>query len=197
MAINDGKADLETAPTTLAITLMPSKPTQKNPLCEKQHKTPAKEPHLMQTTPQTPASYIPSFPPPPPYYHPYLNSAPQYPSLPPPYIYPPPGNPPMEAQPKSRQRSSSLPSEFGDLMDKLDEYFIWLSKIAPGMKEQLAECLEILRKRDIILDTLSSLTDAHYSRWENEGDKKISDGIRLLIGKHLKKWKRIYAKGRV
>ena len=51
MAINNDKADLETAPTTLATTLMPSKPTQKNPLREKQNKTPAKESHLMQTTP--------------------------------------------------------------------------------------------------------------------------------------------------
>lgn len=196
MAINDDKADLETAPTTLVKTLMPSKPTQKNPLRENQHKTPAKEPHLMQPTSQTLSPFFQPFPPPSPYYNPFLSSTPQYPQLPPPYMYLPPGNPSAEVQQRSRQRSSSLPSESEDLMDKLNEYFIWLGKIAPGMKEQLAECLTMLKKRDIVFDTLPSLTDAHYSRWENEGDKKVSDGIKLLIGSHLKKWRRAKAKGR-
>ena len=196
IAINDGNGDLETAPSLLARTLMPSKPSLKNPLREILHKTPAKEPHLMQSTPQTPSPFLQSYPPPPPYYHPYLNNLPQYPQLPSPYMYPPQPHTLPDVPQRAHQRSSSLPSEFEYTMDKLDEYFTWLFKIAPSMKEQLTECLAILKRRDIVLDTLPSVTDAHYERWETEGDNKVSDGVRLLIVSHLKKWKCAKAKGR-
>jgi hypothetical protein len=196
IAINDGNGDLETAPSLLATTLMPSRPSMKNPLSEILNKTPAREPHLIQSTPQTPLPFIQSYSLPPPFYHPYLNHVPQYPQLPSPYMYPPPANTVPDPPQRARQRSSSLPSEFEYTMDKLDEYFTWLIKLAPGMKEQLIECLAILKRRDIVLDTLTSITDTHYERWENEGDSKISDGVRLLIVGHLKKWKRAKAKGR-
>jgi hypothetical protein len=117
--------------------------------------------------------------------------------MPPLYTYPPPGNTSTSVDQRNRQRSSSLPSEFEDMEDKLEDYFMWLIRIAPGMREQLTECLAMLKRRDIVLDTLSSITDAHYIRWENEGNKKISDGIKLLIGSHLKKWKWTKARGRV
>lgn len=74
-------------------------------------------------------------------------------------------------------------------MNKLEEYFLWLTKIAPGMKEQLNEYLTLLKKKDIVFDTLLSITNTHYTRWENEGDKGVSDGIKLLVESHLKKWK--------
>jgi len=189
IAINNGDADLETAPATLAKTFMTSKTTQKHPLRENTQRTPAKASHLMQPVPQTPPVFPQSYPPPPPYYHPYSLNPPQYPQFTSPYLYPPPGNPFPDVHQTKRQRSSSLPSEFGDLIDKLEEYFSWLIKKAPGMKEQLLECLAVLKKKDIVLDTLPSITDAHYSRWEQEGEKKISDGIKLLVEGQLKKWK--------
>jgi hypothetical protein len=135
IAINDENGDLETAPVLLAKTLMPSRPSLKNPLRESLHKTPAKQPHLMQSTPQTSSPFVQSYPPPASYYPYYLNNGPQYPQLPPPYMYPPPAAAHSNTPSRPRQRSSSLPSEYEYTLDKLDEYFIWLSKIAPSMKE--------------------------------------------------------------
>jgi hypothetical protein len=175
---------------------MTSKPGAKHPLRETIQKTPAKELHLTLLVPQTPSPFFQPYLLPPPYYPPYLNNTPQYPQYASPYMYPPPGNPHKEIPQGTRQRSSSLPSEYGDLMDKLEEYFLWLTKIAPGMKEQLNEYLALLQKKDIVFDTLPSVTDTHYTRWENEGDKKVSDGVKLLVSSHLKKWKRAKAKGR-
>ena len=139
IAINNGTADLETVPKALATTFMTSKPGAKHPLCETIQKTPAKEPHLTLSVPQTPSPFSQPYPLPPPYYPPHLNNTPQYPQYALPYMYPPPGNPPKEIQQGARQRSSSLPSEYRDLMNKLEEYFLWLTKIASGMKEQLNE----------------------------------------------------------
>jgi hypothetical protein len=56
--------------------------------------------------------------------------------------------------------------------------------------------LALLQKKDIVFDTLPSVTDTHYTHWENEGDKKVSDGVKLLVSSHLKKWKQAKAKGR-
>jgi hypothetical protein len=162
IAINDSKANLEMAPTALAKTLMVSKPSQKNPLREIPRKTPVKEPHLMQLTPQNPSPFFQTYPPPLPYYHPYLNNAPQYPQMPSLYTYPPLRNTSTDVDQRNRQRSLSLPLAFEDMVDKLEDYFMWLSRIAPGMREQLTECLALLKKRDIVFDTLSSITDAHY-----------------------------------
>ena len=117
---------------------MPSKPSLKNPLREILHKMPAREPNLMQSIPQTSSPFLQSYSALSPYYHPYLNNAPQYPQLPSPYMYPPPGNTVPDVPQRARQRSSSLPSEFEYTMDKLNEYFTWLFKIAPSMNRVTA-----------------------------------------------------------
>ena len=93
------------------------------------------------------------------------------------------------ASPKRlRQRSSSLPSEFDSCTDKLTDYIEWLIKRYPTKFEQLTACLETLKKKDIVFETVDTINDMLWESWE------VSDGIRLMVKSHQHKWERKEAK---
>jgi hypothetical protein len=180
MAINEDEGDVDTMPTALAKTLMPAKTGTKNPLRENSAKPATSQdalaaPHLT-FPPHTPMPYYqhPSS-----YYGPYNGSylQPGYPP-PPPQVASSPRRPP----PRRHERSSSLPSEFDSCIDKLTDYLAWLIKRYPAKSEQLTACLETLKIKDIVYETLDTISDALWGLWE------VSDGIRLMIKSHQRKW---------
>src|SRR5436190_19767582 len=86
-------------------------------------------------------------------------------------------------------RSSSVPSEFDSSIDKLAEYFKWLIKVNPTKAEPLAKYLETFRKEDIVFGTIEDISDTLFDTWG------VSQGLKLMLKSHLKKWKRSKAKG--
>ena len=60
----------------------------------------------------------------------------------------------------------------------------------PTKVESLTLCLEIFQKKDIVFGTIENVTDALFDKWE------VSDGLRLMLRSHMKKWERAKAKGR-
>jgi len=189
MAINEDNGDIDEAPMSLAKTLMPSKSGTKNPFRDTGDKPVAKD-----TTPAHPPNLPPShYYQYPPSYYPY-GASPHYPQLPPPLLQhqqlPMQAAPGPEHAPKSPHRSSSVPSEADGLIDKLAEYFNWLTRLNPTKAEQLGQCFETLKKQDIVFGTVTDITDELFEVWG------ISHGLRLLLKSHMKKWERAKAKGR-
>ena len=187
MAINEDEGDIDMMSATLAKTLMPAKIGIKNPFRDKGAKPPAIVP---DATPN-PAVQLPPMPTPMPYYQ-----------LPPQYYgsynasYHQPGYPPplhasvaVPASPKRpRQRSSSLPSEFNSYTDKLTDYMDWLIKRYPTKSEQLTTCLEILKVKDIVFETVESIDRDCWEAWG------MLDGISLMLKSHQGKWECAEAK---
>jgi hypothetical protein len=192
MAINVEEGDLETAPSALAKTFMPSRKTAINPFRETPKETPAKDINATQGANLPPPPY-------PPYsysgFYPY--ASPQYPQLPPHPLHLPQlpehatSTPEVRKSPVRRNdRSSSLPSEVDPSTDKLVEYFKWLTKVNPMKAEPLAQCLERLRDEDIVFGTIGEIPDTLFDKWG------VSDGIRLMLKSYLRKWEHAKAKGR-
>jgi len=170
---------------------MPSRKTEVNRFRNPSKETPSKDTNAGPPPMNLPPSPYLQYPYP---YYPY-GAPPQYPQLPPPASYP--QQVPMHAAPIPEpveiapHRSSSIPSEADPTIDKLAEYIKWLIKLNPTMAESLTLCLEIFQKKDIVFGTIMEVTDALFDKWE------ISDGVRLMLRSHMKKWERAKAKGRV
>ena len=186
-AINEGSGDIETCPESLAKTLMPVKPSQKNPLRESNTKMTQKDIEVLPSHPLPYAQY--------PYGY--------YPYGPPPYPQPPPQPMPaisMASAPPATStapvidhghRSSSVISE-GDMNDdKLTLYVDWLARKNPTLMEQLTQCLEKLKGVNIVFNTLSEVPDTLFDTWGFEV------GIPLLLKSQMKKYERAKAKGRI
>jgi hypothetical protein len=191
MAINEDEGDIDTMPTALAKTLMPAKTSRKNPLRENTAKPPEKASTVPDASPHPavpPYTPMPYYQYPPSYYGPYNGSHPQ-----PGYPLPPPQLPP-QAVPSSKRprhhhdRSSSLPSEFDSCVDKLTDYVAWLIKRYPTKSEQLTACMEILKSKDIVFETLDTIDNTLWESWE------VSDGIRLMLKSHQRKWEHAQAR---
>ena len=186
MMINEGGEDLETYPTALAKTLMPSRKGEKNPLREQASKaasisidsnsssfatsTPGQLPLLLLLHPYYPYRDVYH----PPTYHHHRERSPQTPI-------------------RSRSDvvvSSPIAFEIGDNQDKLTNYFDWLAGVYPGMEEQLQECLLILKTDGIVYGTL---LDVPATLWKEYGSLP---GLVIMVQGHTKKWDRERAKGR-
>jgi hypothetical protein len=177
IAINEDEGDIEAAPLALAKTLMPAKHGIKNPFRENNDKPiasdtnptvhpPQNHPFHPQSYPQLPYGFFPFNAP-----SPYQQLPPAFP--PSPYTKPMTKN--LTPRPsRHNDRSSSLPSEADLSCDKLEEYLNWLARVNPTMSEQLLQCLETLRRHDIVFGTIENVSDALFDKWD------ISDGIRLL-----------------
>ena len=178
-------------PAALAKSLMPAKLGIKNPFRDNGTK-----PSDKAATKDT--SFHPVLPPP----LPASASMPYY-QLPPQYYstynghyhqlgYPPPPSQAsihVAASPRrSRQRSSSLPSEFDSSTDKLVDYIEWLIKRYPSKSEQLTACLETLKDKDIVFETIETID---HDRWESW---RVSDGISLMLKSHRYKWEHMEAR---
>jgi hypothetical protein len=72
----------------------------------------------------------------------------------------------------------------------LSEYFDWLFKTYPTKAEPLGQCLETLRTKDIVYETISDISDELFNEWG------CSAGVRLMVRSHMKKWDRSKAKRR-
>jgi hypothetical protein len=193
MEWNLDKADVDTPSRSLVMSLMPSKQGAKHPW----------RPGVDASTPN--ASNTPAAPPPLPapfmgYPYPFYGFpglqqfAPLQPGLPPPLSQPLHPSTPVQGAPDVSNRSpchsSSPSSEIDPTVDKLTEYFTWLSKLHPTKAEQLTGCLTMFRANDIVLGTIRDVDKEIYVEWG------ISIGLRLLLTSHLKKWERAKAKGR-
>jgi hypothetical protein len=183
MAINEGSVDTEVCPEYLAKTLMPVKPSLKNPLRESTTKTPKKDAEVLPHYPLPYAQYPFG------YYHPY--GAPPYPQHP---QHPPQHMPAMAMTPAPPidpwHRSSSVVSD-GDIGgDKLTLYVNWLARKNPTLTEQLTQCLEKLKKVHVVFNTLTEVPDTIFDTWGFEV------GIPLLVKSQTKKYERARAKGR-
>ena len=150
MAINEGTADPEMPPESLAKSLQPSKPFLKNPLREKS-----------STKSDSDKTVPPS-----PYYPPY-----SYPGYPP-YFPPPPlhqqqalyphNMQPWQQLPLHQQQTQTVvpPNQIVDLtepassplsdLDKLTKYMNWLITKYPALAEDLIQCKEALTTHKII-----------------------------------------------
>ena len=187
MAINEDEGDIDTMPAALAKSLMPAKMGIKNPLRENGAKPldKAVSPHpslpLAAPTLALMPAPMPYYQYPPQYYGAYNG----------PYHQPGYPQPPQQAaqSPKRpRHRSSSLPSEFDSCIDKLVDYIAWLIKRYPAKSEQLTACLETLKRKDIVFETLDTIDSTLWESWE------VSDGIRLMLKSHQRKWERAEAR---
>jgi len=183
MAINEQGGDIDTMPAALAKTLMPAKLGTKNPLRENPPKPPDTVPNH-STAANHPATLPPLPGPMNPYYHlpPLYYNAYNGPYHQPGYLQPPQQAAPSPKRP--RHRSSSLPSEFDSSIDKLTDYIAWLIKRYPTKSEQLTACLETLKDKDIVFETVETID---RDRWEAWG---VSDGISLMVKSHQHKWER-------
>ena len=193
MAINEDDGDIESIPATLAKTLMPSKPGAKNPFRETSDKAPGKDSNSTAATLSTPPPQSPYFPyPPHPYpYNPYGGGYAQYPQFPPPLPhYQQPVREATEEPKSSPSHSSPLAPESDSSNDKLAKYVTWLSKIYPTKVEQLAQCLETLKREDIVFGTMADISKALFDVWG------ISTGLQLMLKSHMSKWERAKTKGR-
>lgn len=187
MMINTDGEDLETCPTALAKTLMPSRKSGRNPLREQASKAASisiDSSSSSSATP-TPCQLPPSLPP-----HPY-------------YSYGDPYHPPIYRHYRERSPHTPIPSrndvvasspiafEIGDNRDKLTNYFDWLARVYPAMEDQLRECLLTLKTDGIVYGTL---LDVPATLWKEYGSLP---GLVIMIQGHTKKWDRERAKGRV
>ena len=186
MAINNDEATLEDPPPALVRTLMPAKPSQKNPL-----RNPA--PKVVEKVPEPPISILPN----PHHGHLYqpLTPLPYYPYGPP---YPPPTYPHhRERSPPSPphrrvelQASSPAHFEANPNSDKLTESFDWLVRGYPGKAQQIRECSSTLKGEEIVFATINDIPNTLWKEW------KVSNGLILLVKGHMKKWEREQARGR-
>ena len=178
IAINNGIGDIDTCPPEIARTLRPAKHNVKNPF---------KELEGPKSSPHTP---IPAGP-----------GAPYFPFYPPPYGYYPP--PPQSydhryryqmkngpSSPLEMLRSSPIPTPEEDV-DKLTLYFTWLCTLYPSKKDKLEQCHKALEGEDIVFRNLRNISDALFDRWE------ISEGIRLIVKEHCKKFEKAAQAGQV
>ena len=186
MTINDGDADLETCPTALAKTLMPSRKGRKNPLREQASKAASisMDSNSSSSATPTPGQLPPLLPPHP--YYPYRD------------LYHPPTyhhhrehslQTPIPSQ-SDVAVSSLIAFEIGDNRDKLTNYFDWLAEVYPAMEEQLQECLLTLKTDGIVYGTL---LDVPATLWKEYG---TLSGLVIMVQGHTKKWDRERAKGR-
>jgi len=186
MAINEGSVDTETCPESLAKSLMPVKPSLKNPLRESTANMPKKDaevlpPHPLHYT-QYPYGYYHYGPPP------YPQHPPQpMPAMP---MTPVPPTTAVAAEIDRGHRSSSVVSESDIVNDKLTLYVNWLARKNPALTEQLNQCLEKLKKVYVIFNTLSEVPDSLFDSWGFEV------GITLLLKSQTLKYERARAKGR-
>jgi hypothetical protein len=195
MAINDASDDhpagLETPPRSLVETLQPTKPGLKNPLRKDVDKPSSKD-----VTVSNPFQH-PFMPPMTPSYqfYPYSQFNPyQQPPPPPPYAsQASPGMPVPTAMPPTvmNPRSSPILSDGDDSIDKLEEYFQWLSRINSTKAEALARCLRTFKEHDIVIGIVDKINDELFDKWS------VSQGIRILVKSHVGKWRNAKAKGRV
>lgn len=184
MSINAGDTTIDDCPEDLAKSLMPCKPTMKNPLRDPVPKA--------RTTPSTtspsflhnPSHYPPYGPVTPHPYYPY-----GHPYLPPTY------QPRQERSPPSPPRrrtelpaSSPIRFESNVNSDKLTEYFDWLVKGYPGKTQQLRECLSTLKSEEIVFATLHDIPSELWKDW------KVPNGLILMVKGHMKKWEREQAR---
>jgi len=180
MAINDDEATVDDCPPELIKTLMPARPSQKNPL-----RNPT--PKVVEKVPDLPASVLPT--PHPNHLYPPVTPLPYYPY---PHPYPPPTyrhyqehSPP--SPPRRRVElpaSSPIRFEVDPNSDKLTEYFDWLIRGYPGKAQQIQECLSTLKSEEIMFATLNDIPANVWKDW------KMSTGLILLIKGHMKKWER-------
>ena len=184
MSINAGDTTIDDCPEDLAKSLMPCRPTMKNPLCDSVPKA---------TT--TPSTTSPSFLHNPRHYPPYGPVTPHpyyhygHPYLPPTY------QPRQERSPPSPPRrrtelptSSPIRFENDINSDKLTEYFDWLVRGYPGKTQQLRECLSTLKSEDIVFATLHDIPSELWKEW------KVPKGLILMVNGHMKKWEREQAR---
>jgi len=182
---------MDTPPTTLAESLAPTKGGLKNPLRKDVNK-----PSLKDVTASNPFQHpfmppmTPSYP-----FYPYPQFSP-YQQLPPPPPYVlqassgmpvPAATPPMVANP----RSSPILSDEEDSIDKVDEYFQWLTRINATKAEALARCHQTFKEHDIVIGIIDKINDELFDRW------RVSQGIRILVKTHVGKWHHAKAKRRV
>jgi hypothetical protein len=186
MTINEGEADLETCPTVLAKTLMPSRKGGKNPLREQASKAASIsiDSNSSSSATPTPGQLPPLLPP-----HPY-------------YSYRDPYHPPAYHHHRERSPHTPIPSrsnivasspiafEIGDNRDKLTNYFTWLVVVYPAMEEQLQECLLTLKTEQIVYGTLLDVPTVLWKEWG------VLNGLMIMVQGHTKKWEREQAKGR-
>jgi hypothetical protein len=189
MAINedaDKGIDLETCPTALAKTLMPSRKGGKNPLREQ---TSAAASISIDSNSSSSATPTPCQLPPPLPSHPYYSYRDLY--------HPPTYNHHREHSPHtpipSRNNivtSSPITFETGDNRDKLTNYFNWLAMVYPTMEERLQECLLMLKNKGIVYGTLQYIPTTSWKEWD------VIDGLVIMIKGHATKWDHERAKGR-
>ena len=186
MTINGGEADLETCPTALAKTLMPSRKGGKNPLREQVSKAASIsiDSNSSSSATPTPCQLPPPLPPHP--YYPYRD-----------LYHPPTYHHHRERSPQTpipRRSdvvvSSPIAFEIGDNRDKLANYFNWLAGVYPTMEKQLQECLMILKKKGIVYGTLLDVPAMLWEEWN------MLDGLVIMVTGHTKKWEHERAKGR-
>ena len=186
MMINEGETDLETCPTALAKTLMPSRKNGKNPLRE-QASTAASisiDSNSSSSATPTPGQLPPPLPP-----HSYYSYRDLY--------HPPIYHHHREHSPHtpipSRNNivaSSPIAFEIGDNRDKLTNYFNWLAVVYPAMEEQLQECFRILKSKGIVYGTLLDIPTTLWKEWD------VIDGLVIMVKGHTKKWDHERVKGR-
>jgi len=186
MTINDGDADLETCPTALAKTLMPSRKGGKNPLREQTSKAASISIDSSSSSSATPT---PGQLPPPLHPHPHYAYRDLY--------HPPTYHHHRERSPRtpipSRSNivvSSPIAFEIGDNRDKLTNYFNWLAGVYPAMEEQLQECFLLLKSKGIVYGTLPDISTKDWKDWE------VIDGLVIMVRGHTTKWDHERAKGR-
>jgi len=186
MTINDGDTDLETCPTALAKTLMPSRKGAKNPLREQASKAASIsiDSNSSSSATPTPCQFPPPLPP-----HPY-------------YSYRDPYHPSTYHNHRERSPRTPIPSrsnivvsspiafEIGDNRDKLTNYFNWLAGVYPAMEGQLQECLLTLKSDGIVYGTLLDIPTALWKEWG------VLPGLVIMVQGHTTKWKHELAKER-
>jgi hypothetical protein len=182
MAINEGSVNTETCPESLAKTLMPAKPSQKNPLHESAAKTSKNGidtfPPQHSSYPQYPYGYFTNGP------LSYLQHHPQ----PTPMTPAPPTTPGLSSFNHGHHSSSVISDDIES--DKLTLYVNWLIRKNPVFTE-LTQCLEKLQKECVVFDTLSEVSNSIFETW---GFKL---GIPLLLKSQMTKYEHAKAKGRV
>ena len=186
MTINDGDADLETCPTALAKTLMPSRKGVKNPLREQASKAASisVDSNSSSSATSTPGQ-LPLLLPPHPYY-PYRDL--YHPST---YHHHRECSPHTSISSRSDVViSSPIAFEIGNNRDKLTNYFDWLAGVYPAMEEQLQECLLTLKTDGIVYGTLLDVPAMLWEEWN------MLEGLVIMVTGHTKKWQHERAKGR-
>jgi len=183
MSINAGDTTIDDCPEELAKTLMPCKPTMKNPLRDPVPKPTTttsttlpfqNPPHYPSYGPVTPLPYYP-------YNHSYL-----------PPTYQPHHERSLPSPPRRRVelQASSSPIHFENdpNSDKLTEYFDWLARGYPGKAQQLRECLSTLKSEEIVYGMVHDIPNELWKDW------KVPNGLILMVKGHMKKWEREQAR---